>query len=231
MVTTPAGDPVAMVHCNNCTSDLNAWVELFQELTQVLGVNVSTSQLFESLFNHALKGEADGGGLLAYNYFSGEPITALEKGAPLFVRTPESHFSLANFMRTHLYAALGTLKIGMDILFDQEHVKVDQVLGHGGFFKTPGVGQRIMAAAMNTPVSVMKTAGEGGAWGIALLAAYCSNHKDRQSLEDYLNDEVFCGEGSVTLNPDPEDVEGFAAFMKRYTQGLAIERTAVQTME
>lgn len=230
-VTTPTGKPVAMVHANNCTSDLNAWVELFQELTQVLGVNVSTSQLFESLFNHALKGEVDGGGLLAYNYFSGEPITRLEKGAPLFVRTPESHFSLANFMRTHLYAALGTLKIGMDILFGQEHVKVDQVLGHGGFFKTPGVGQRIMAAAMNTPVSVMKTAGEGGAWGIALLAAYCSNHRDRQSLEDYLNNEVFCGENSVTLNPDPEDVEGFAAFMKRYTQGLAIERAAIQVIK
>jgi sugar (pentulose or hexulose) kinase len=231
MVTTPTGRPVAMVHANNCTSDLNAWVELFQELTQVLGFKVSTSQLFSSLFNHALQGEADGGGLLAYNYFSGEPITALEKGAPLFVRTPDSHFSLANFMRTHLYSALATLKIGMDILFDQEKVKVDQVLGHGGFFKTRGVGQRIMAAAMNTPVSVMETAGEGGAWGIALLAAYHVSKKSQQPLEDYLNGEVFRGENSITLTPDPEDVKGFAAFMKRYTQGLEIERTAVLLME
>ncbi|HEY3473197.1 MAG TPA: FGGY-family carbohydrate kinase, partial [Anaerolineales bacterium] len=168
MVTTPTGKPVAMVHSNNCTSDLNAWVDLFQEFMQALGVETSESKLYETLYQKALTGDADGGGLLAYNYVSGEHITHLEEGRPLFVRTPESHFTLANFMRTHLFSSLGALKIGMDILFEQEQVKIDQLLGHGGFFKTKEVGQRIMAAAMNVPVSVMETAGEGGAWGIAL---------------------------------------------------------------
>src|SRR6185503_3776610 len=157
MVTTPAGSPVAMVHSNNCTSDLNAWVDLFQEFTQALGVEISESRLFEMLYTKGLAGDADGGGLLAYNYFSGEHITHLEEGRPLFVRTPESRFTLANFMRVHLFAALGALKIGLGI-FEQEQVKIDQVLGHGGFFKTPEVGQKIMAAAMNVPISVMETA-------------------------------------------------------------------------
>ena len=172
MVTTPAGKPVAMVHCNNCTSDLNAWIDLFREFTQSLGVQLDQSKLFEMLYQKALEGDADCGGLLAYNYFSGEPITDFEEGRPLFVRTPESRFTLANFMRVHLFSALGALRIGLDILFEQEQVKIDQVLGHGGFFKTKEVGQRIMAAAMNVPVTVMETAGEGGAWGIALLASY-----------------------------------------------------------
>ena len=172
MVTTPTGKPVAMVHSNNCTSDLNAWIDLFQEFTQALGVELSESRLYELLYQQALTGDADGGGLLAYNYLSGEHITQLEEGRPLFVRTPESRFTLANFMRVHLFSALGALKIGLDILFDQEHVNIEQVLGHGGFFKTQGVGQKIMAAAIKVPVSVMETAGEGGAWGIALLAAY-----------------------------------------------------------
>ncbi|HSD85528.1 MAG TPA: FGGY-family carbohydrate kinase, partial [Anaerolineae bacterium] len=171
MVTTPAGKPVAMVHSNNCTSDLNAWIELFHEFTGVLGVEVNQARLFEVLYQQALTGEADAGGLLAYNYFSGEHITHLEEGRPLFVRTPESHFTLANFMRTHLFSSLGALRIGLDILFVREQVKIDQILGHGGFFKTKEVGQKIMAAAMNVSVSVMETAGEGGAWGIALLAS------------------------------------------------------------
>ena len=161
-----------MVHSNNCTSDLNAWVGLFGEFTEALGVEVDQNKLFEMLYQKALEGDADGGGLLAYNYLSGEHITHLEKGRPLFVRTPESSFTLANFMRTHLFSSLGALKIGLDILFEQEQVKIDQVLGHGGFFKTRGVGQKMMAAAMNVPISVMETAGEGGAWGIALLASY-----------------------------------------------------------
>ena len=231
MVTTPSGKPVAMVHSNNCTSDLNDWIELFREFTQVLGVNVGSSQLFETLYQQALKGDADGGGLLAYNYLSGEHITHLEAGRPLFVRTPESRFTLANFMRTHLFASLGALKLGLDILFEREHVRIDQILGHGGFFKTKGVGQKLMAAAINVPVTVMETAGEGGAWGIALLAAYMRDKAPGQSLEHYLGETVFAGEAGSTIAPDPADVAGFSAFMDRYKAGLGIERAAVEGLK
>jgi sugar (pentulose or hexulose) kinase len=227
MVTTPTGKPVAMVHSNNCTSDLNAWIDLFQEFTDALGVEMSESALYEMLYQKALTGDADGGGLLSYNYFSGEHITHLEEGRPLFVRTPESRFTLSNFMRMHLFSALGALKIGLDILFEQEHVKIDQILGHGGFFKTKEVGQKIMAAAMNVPVSVMETAGEGGAWGIALLAAYMLRKAENEPLEAYLSDKVFAGENGTTIIPDPADVDGFTAFMERYKKGLVIERAAV----
>ena len=175
MVTTPDGLPVAMAHCNNCTSDLNAWVGIFKEFQQALGVPVDMNQLFSVLYNKALEGDVDCGGLMAYNYFSGESITGFEEGRPLFVRTPDSKFTLANFMRTHLYTSLGALKVGLDILFKEEGVKLDNIYGHGGLFKTKGVGQRIMAAAINAPVSLMETAGEGGAWGIALLASYMLN--------------------------------------------------------
>ena len=226
MVTTPTGKPVAMVHSNNCTSDLNAWVDVFQEFTQVLGVNISESQLYELLYQKALAGDADAGGLLAYNYVSGEHITHMEEGRPLFVRTPESHFTLANFIRANLFSSLGALKIGMDILFEQEKVMLDQLLGHGGFFKTKEVGQKMMAAAMNVPVSVMETAGEGGAWGIALLTAYMLN-KQNEPLEAYLSDKVFAGGDAITIAPDQKDVDGFAAFMDRYKKGLGIERAAV----
>ena len=228
MVTTPTGKPVAMVHSNNCTSDLNAWVDIFQEFTQTLGMDVSESTLYEALYRKALTGDADGGGLLAYNYVSGEHITHLEEGRPLFVRTPESRFNLSNFMRVHLFSSLGALKIGMNILFEQEKVKLDQLLGHGGFFKTKEVGQRIMAAAMNVPVSVMETAGEGGAWGIALLASYMVNKSANEPLEAYLSERVFAGQNSITLAPDKKDVDGFTAFMERYKKGLVIERTAVE---
>ncbi len=228
MVTTPTGKPVAMVHSNNCTSDLNAWVEMFHEFTQALGMEVSQSKLFETLYQQALKGEADGGGLLAYNYFSGEHLTHFEEGRPLFVRKPESHFTLANFMRAHLFSSLGALKIGLDILFVQEKVKIDQILGHGGFFKTPEVGQKMMAAAMNVPVSVMSTAGEGGAWGMALLAAYMLYKSGNEPLEAYLTNKVFASEKATTIAPDPVDVAGFAAFMERYKKGLGIERAAVE---
>jgi sugar (pentulose or hexulose) kinase len=227
MVTTPTGKPVAMVHSNNCTSDLNAWVDLFQEFTQVLGVQVSESRLYELLYQQALTGDADGGGLLAYNYLSGEHITHLEEGRPLFVRTPESRFTLANFMRMHLFSALGALKIGLEILFEEEKVKIDQVFGHGGFFKTRQVGQKIMAAAMNVPVSVMETASEGGAWGIALLASYLVNKDAHETLEAYLAKEVFARGDRITIAPDPIDVQGFATFMRRYKKGLVIERAAV----
>lgn len=231
MVTTPTGRPVAMVHANNCTSDLNAWVGLFQEFTRTLGVKMDSSSLFETLYQMALEGEADCGGLLAFNYFSGEPITRLEEGRPLFVRMPDSRFSLANFMRTHLYSAIATLRIGMDILFIDEQVRIGQLLGHGGFFKTKGVGQSIMAAALNVPVSVMETAGEGGAWGIALLAAYMLDEGSGESLETYLSKRVFTDSAGSTIYPDPKDVRGFAVFMDRYKEGLIIEKTAVQSMQ
>jgi len=230
MVTTPTGKPVAMVHSNNCTSDLNAWVDLFQEFTKALGVEMSESKLYEMLYQKALTGDADGGGLLAYSYLSGEHITQLEEGRPLFVRTPESRFTLSNFMRVNLFSSLGALKIGMDILFEQEKVKLDQLLGHGGFFKTKEVGQLIMAAAMNVPVSVMETAGEGGAWGIALLASYMLNKKS-EPLEAYLSDKVFANEKGSTMAPDQKDVDGFAAFMERYKKGLVIEKAAVDGLK
>ena len=228
MVTTPTGKPVAMVHSNNCTSDLNAWVELFHEFTLAIDMEVSQSSLFEILYKQALTGDADCGGLLAYNYFSGEHITHMEEGRPLFVRTPESRFTLSNFMRVHLFSALGALKIGLDILFEQEHVKIDQVVGHGGFFKTKEVGQKMMSAAMNVPISVMETAGEGGAWGIALLASYMIHKKMDEPLEAYLSEKVFAGVKGTTMARDQVDVDGFTAFMERYKKGLPIERAAVQ---
>lgn len=227
MVTTPSGEPVAMVHCNNCTSDINAWVNLFGEFADYMGFSVDTGTLFTKLFQKAEEGAADCGGLLSYNYFSGEGVTALDAGRPLFVRKPDAAFNLANFMRTHLYSALATLKIGLDIL-QQEQVQVDKMYGHGGFFTTKGVGQRITAAAMNAPVSVMETAGEGGAWGIAVLAAYRKDKKPGQSLSDYLNEQVFADAKAETMEPDAKDVEGFNAFMTSYINGLAAERGAVE---
>lgn len=228
MVTTPDGMPVAMVHSQNCTSDLNAWVNLFKETLESFGMKVDANTLYGTLYNKALEGDADCGGLLPYCYFSGEHITHFEEGRPLFARTPDSHFTLANFMRSHLYTSVGALKLGMDILLKEEGVVVDQILGHGGFFKTKGVGQRVMAAAVNTPVSVMETAGEGGAWGIALLAAYRKQKAEGESLADYLAKNVFAKEESVELKPDEKDVEGFEAFMNRYKEGLEIERAAVK---
>ncbi len=227
MVTTPAGRPVAMVHSNNCTSDLDAWVGLFREFATALGMELAESKLYEMLYRRGLTGDADGGGLLAYNYFSGEHITHFEEGRPLFVRTSESRFTLSNFMRVHLFAALGALKIGLDILFEKEQVKIDSILGHGGFFKTAEVGQKIMAAAIQVPVSVMDTAGEGGAWGIAILASYMLQKAPHECLEDYLADRVFAGQTGSTVAPESKDVAGFAAFMERYKKGLVIERAAV----
>lgn len=228
IVTTPAGMPVAMVHSNNGTTDLNAWVDLFGEFAEVLNVTVSQSKLFEMLYQHALKGDADAGDLLAYNTISGEHITHLEEGRPLFVRKPTSKFTLANFMRVHLFSSLGAMRIGLDILFDQEHVGLDKILGHGGFFKTEAVGQRMMAAAMDVPVSVMETAGEGGAWGMALLASYLIHKTEDEPLENYLVLKAFAGSQGSTITPDPKDVAGFETFMKRYKRGLVIEQTAVE---
>lgn len=229
MVTTPDGSPVAMVHANNCTSDLNAWVGLFGEFAKAAGLNMDANALYGLLYNKALEGDSDCGGLLSYGYFSGEFITGLEEGRPLFVRTPDSKFSLANFMRTHLYTTLGAIKIGMNIL-DEENVAIDKLLGHGGLFKTKGVGQKIMADAMNAPVSVMETAGEGGAWGIAILAAFVVN-KGSLTLPQYLDDKVFKGAEGSTIAPTPDDVKGFEAFMERYKAGIAIEKCAVDNLK
>jgi sugar (pentulose or hexulose) kinase len=226
MVTTPGGKPVAMVHSNNCTSDLNAWVALFREFARARGMEMSDTELFETLYNQGLAGDADCGGLLAYNFFSGEHLIGLEEGRPLFVRKSESRFTLSNFMRAHLFAALGALKIGWAI-FEKENVRIDRILGHGGFFKTRGVGQKIMAAAMNVPVSVMETAGEGGAWGMALLAAFSIRKAAEETLEAYLGGKVFAGKQGSTIAPDPQDVAGFSAFMERYREGLAVEKAAI----
>jgi len=219
-----------MVHCNNCTSDLNAWVNLFEEFAESYGIPVDRNQLFSVLYNKALEGDRDCGGLVAYNYISGEPITGFKEGIPLFARKAEDNFNLANFMRTHLYSSLATLKIGLDILFKEEDISVDKMYGHGGFFKTKGVGQKIMAAAMNTPVFVMETAGEGGAWGIAILACYMKNKETEESLATYLENKVFCGDQGKKIIPEPEDVKGFDLFMIKYMNGLKIERAAVDSL-
>src|SRR5574344_482207 len=228
MVTTPCGSPVAMVHCNNCTSDLNAWINLFKEYQQLLGVPVDMNEVFGKLYNHALEGDADCGGLIAYNYISGEPVTGLAEGRPMFVRSANDKFNLANFMRANLYASVGVLKIGNDILFKKENIKVDKITGHGGLFKTKGVGQRILAAAINSPISVMETAGEGGAWGIALLASYLVNKDKDQSLADFLDKKVFAGNTGVEVKPTAEDVTGFDAYIENYMTGLEIEKAAVK---
>ena len=228
MVTTPDGSPVAMVHCNNCTSDLNAWVNLFKEYQELLGIPVNMDEIYSKLYNIALTGDADCGGLLSYNYISGEPVTGIADGRPLFVRSANDKFSLANFMRTHLYASVGVLKIGNDILFNEEKVKVDRITGHGGLFKTKGVGQRVLAAAINSPISVMETAGEGGAWGIALLGSYLVNNEKKQSLADFLYENVFVGDAGVEISPVPEDVAGFNAYIENYKAGLPIEEAAAK---
>ncbi len=228
LVTTPNGELVAMVHSNNCTSDYDAWLKLFDEVIKSLGMEVDKPKLYDTLLGMALNGDPDCGGLLAYGYISGEHITHFEQGRPLFARSSNSNFNLANFMRVHLFTALGAMKIGLNILFEKESVKVDRMTGHGGFFKTREVGQKIMAAVFNAPISVMDTAGEGGAWGIALLASYMINRSFNESLDDFLNNKVFSASTSYSVSPDQRDVEGFNEFMKRYIKGLAIERAAVE---
>lgn len=231
LVTTPVGDPVAMVHCNNCTSDLNAWVNMFGEFAKAIGTDISTPKLYDTLYNEAMKGDKDCGGLLSYCYFSGEHITGFDEGRPLLARTPSSKFSLANLMRSHLYTSMGALKLGMDILLKQENVQLDRIFGHGGLFKTKDVGQSFMAAAIDTPVSLMETAGEGGAWGIAILASYMLNKEKDETLPEFLENKVFAQSEAYTLNPDPADVEGFNEFAKRYKAGLPIERAAIDALK
>ena len=230
MVTTPDGAPVAMVHCNNCTSDINAWVNLFAEYSEMIGAPVNKSELFVKLFNKALEGETDCGGLLSFNYFSGEGVTDLDEGRPVFARMPNAKFTLANFMRTHLLSALATLKIGLDILTQTEQVAIDKLYGHGGFFKTPGVGQRMLSAAVGAPVSVMETAGEGGPYGMALLGAYMLWKDEGESLADYLDNKVFADAKSTTLMAEPSDIAGFSAFLSRYKKALPMEKKATEVL-
>ena len=230
MVTTPDGAPVAMVHCNNCTSDINAWVNLLGEFAEAIGAPQAKGALFTLLFKKALEGDADCGGLLSYNYFSGEGVTDLDEGRPLFARTPDAKFTLANFMRTHILSALSTLKIGLDILTQTEQVGIDKLYGHGGFFKTPEVGQRMLSAAVGAPVSVMETAGEGGPYGMALLGAYMLWKDEGESLADYLDNKVFAGAKSSTLMAAASDVDGFNRFLGRYKKALAVEKLATEKL-
>ncbi|MDR0527148.1 MAG: FGGY-family carbohydrate kinase [Spirochaetaceae bacterium] len=230
MVTTPNGRPVAMVHCNNCTSDLDAWVKLFGEALGRSGASVEKTALYDMLYFAALEGEADCGGVLSYNYVSGEPVTEIENGRPLLMRLPDSRFSLANFMRALIFSSVASLRIGMDILTENEKVKIASLKAHGGLFKTSGVGQRLMAAALGVPVSVMESAGEGGAWGIAILAMFAAKKESGESLESYLEKKVFSGAPVNSLSPDSAECAGFEAYIKRYRDGLAAARAAARVV-
>jgi sugar (pentulose or hexulose) kinase len=229
LVTTPDGNLVGMAHSNNCSSDYDAWINLFGEVLEALGKAVSKPVLYDTLLQQALKGDPDSGGLLSYGYVSGEHITGFTEGRPLFVRSSEGRFNLANFMRTHLFTSLCALRTGLNVLINEEGVKLDEIRGHGGFFKSPEVGQRIMAAATGTPVSTLKTAGEGGAWGMALLAAFMMRKDKSITLPDFLS-HVFEGSMQEAVKPNPEDVKGFQKFFERYHKGLAIEEAAVRHM-
>jgi len=230
LVTTPDGSLVGMVHSNNCTSDYDAWISLFGQASAVLGVNVSTSDLYDTLLGLALKGDPDCGGLLSYGYVSGEHLTGFDEGRPLFVRSSESRFNLENFIRTQLFTSLCALKTGLNVLMVEENVKLDEIMGHGGFFKTAEVGQKIMAAALDTPVSVLETAGEGGSWGIAVLASYMVRENRNETLPAFL-EKVFSGSIGQRVNPDPSDVKGFQSFYDRYHKGLPIEKAAVENLK
>ena len=227
LVTTPDGLLVAMAHCNNGSSDIDAWIGLLGQAAERLGANFDTGQLFNTLYSAALEGEADCDGLLHYGYVAGEDLVELLEGRPLFVRSPSSPLTLANFMRSQLYSSLCALRVGLDILRRDEGVEIDEIRGHGGFFKTEGVGQRMMAAATEAPISVLQSAGEGGAWGIALLAAYLSKAKSQISLPEFL-DQVFTGRMEKPLLPDPKDVAGFNQYFGRFIQGLEIQRSALR---
>ena len=230
MVTTPTGYPVAMAHANNGTSDLNAWVSLFGEFAKLMGFEADPGDLYSKLYTNSLEGDADCGGVLSYGYFSGEGITNMTEGRPLVIRQPDAKFTLANFMRSHLYTSLGAVKMGLDILFKQEGAKCDRMMGHGGFFKTPVVGQRYLAAAVNAPVTVMETAGEGGPWGMALLAAYMLEDTANETLDEYLDKKIFASLKGSVIEPVASDVEGFEKFMEGYRAGLAVERAAVENL-
>ena len=229
LVTTPTGAPVAMVHCNNCTNDTNAWVGVLGETARLFGAEPSAGELYTRLYEKSLEGDPDCGGVLVCNYLAGEGVTHMDAGRPLAVRTPESKFTLANFFRAQLYSTMSTLKIGMDILA-AEHVAIDSLTGHGGLFKTPVVGQSYMAAACGAPVTCMETAGEGGPYGMALLASFLLNREGGERLEDFLSKKVFAGVSGSTIQPDPACVEGFDAYIQRYKALLEVEKTAVAVL-
>ena len=229
VVATPAGAPTAMVHCNNCTNDINAWVGMLRETAELFGAKVNAGDLYTALYKKSLEGAADCDGVLVYNYMAGEGVTHLDSGRPLVTRRPDSAFTLANFMRSQIYGTMATMCIGMEILH-KENVAIDSLTGHGGLFKTPGVGQRYMAAACKAPVTCMETAGEGGPYGMALLASYMVCREEGESLGDYLSHKVFAGAKGSTLAPDPEDVKGFEAYLQNYVSGLAAEKAAVASL-
>ena len=229
VVTTPVGDDVAMVHCNNCTSDINAWANIFREYSEAMGIEVDTNKLYTTLFEAALKGAPDCGGIMGYNYFSGEPVTGFEEGRPVILRSVNADFSFANFMRHNLYSAVSTLKYGLDILLKDEGIEFDKLYGHGGYFKTKEVGQRIMSAATGGPITVMETAGEGGAWGIAVLALF-ESFADKMTLPEFLNDVIFKGEEGYTVMASPEEVEGFEKYMEAFKKCIPVERAAVENI-
>ena len=230
IVTTPVGKQVGMVHCNSCTSDINAWVALFREFAEVMGFRTDAGEVFTRLFKKAMEGEKDCGGLVSFNYFAGEPVTGLSEGRPMLIRTPDAKMSIANFMRTQIYASLETLKAGMEIM-NRENVAIDEVYGHGGLFKTEGVGQNLLAAAIHAPVTVMETAGEGGAWGIALLAEYALCRGENETLEDYLQNRVFAGMKKLTVAPDPEDEKGFDRYMEQFMRCIPAQKAAVEGLK
>ena len=232
MVTTPTGRPVAMVHCNTCTSDLDAWVRLLGQMAEAAGAPLAKPRLYDLFYEQALAGDADCGGLVNFNYYSGEPVTGLSEGRPLFVRRPGAKLTLANFARAQLYSTMATLKLGMDILLEKEQVKLDSLLGHGGLFKTPVVGQKLLAGALGVPVSVMASAGEGGPWGMALLALYRLRCMEggAPALEDWLEEAVFAGVEGSTIAPDETDAAGFAAFIKDYAARIPVEKAAGQAL-
>lgn len=230
VVTTPCGSPVAMVHCNNCTTDLDAWIALFGETLRAFGVEVSKSELYDKLYELALSGKPDCDGIISYNYHSGEHVTGFSEGRPMVVRSPESALNLPNFMRSLIYSCMSTLKIGMDILIEKEKISLEKLYAHGGLFKSPVTGQRFLASALGVPVALMKSAGEGGAWGIAILASFLTRENRNETLENYLSDRVFAGmEGSV-MAPDSETADGFAQYMKAYRNGLSVEKAAVEAL-
>ena len=231
LVTTPAGKLVGMVHCNNCTSDINAWVNILKGFADAAGLEIDMNKLYETFFKSAANGDPDCGGLLSYNYFSGEPVTGFNEGRPLLARTPENKFSFANFARVNIYSALATLKIGLDIMTKDEGVKIDKMFGHGGLYKTPVVGQQLSAAAIGAPVSIMSTAGEGGPWGMAILAAYMIKKTGLETLEDFLLNKVFAGDEGSCIDPVPAEVDGFNKFIETYKAGLAIERAALECLK
>jgi sugar (pentulose or hexulose) kinase len=226
VVATPSGLPVAMAHTNTCTSEIDAWVNLIADAARTMGWPVDKNQLYTTLFRKALEGDADCDGIISFNYFAGEPLTGTENGRPMVVRLPDSRMTIANFMRSQLYGAIATLKLGVDLLVEKENVQTDKLLGHGGYFKTAGVGQQILADALEVPISTMETAGEGGPWGMAILAAYMVRKQTGETMEDYLQNKVFANAKSSTLEPNEEGVAGFRNYIQRYKAALPAEQAA-----